>query len=199
VVRVPCSFIFAAALAVACSSAGQYIWYSELPRSEWGAPGGAYVIGVGDVLNVNVYGQEQLTTRARVRSDGRISMTLLGEVTAAGKQPAALAAEFQKLLAQFVVSPRVTVNVEEARPISVTILGEVGSRGTLTLESPGALLQAMAQAGGLTEFADQSKVFVVRQQPTFRRIRFTYEDIVNNRNGAASFPLKTGDVIMVEE
>ena len=196
--RVPCTVLLLASLAAACSSAGSYVWYSELPRSEWGAPGGAYVIGIGDVLSVNVYGQEQLTTRAKVRSDGRISMTLLGEVVAVGKQPSALAGEFQKLLAQFVVSPRVTVNVEEARPISVTVLGEVGSKGTLTLEAPGALLQAMAQAGGLSEFADDSKIFVVRQRPTFQRIRFTYDAIVHNEGGAANFPLRTGDVLVIE-
>jgi protein involved in polysaccharide export with SLBB domain len=68
----------------------------------------------------------------------------------------------------------------------------------MQLDPPPLLLQALARAGGLTEFADDERVFVIRQQPVFRRIRFTYEAVVNNENGAAGFPLRTGDVVVVE-
>jgi protein involved in polysaccharide export with SLBB domain len=75
---------------------------------------------------------------------------------------------------------------------------EVGARGAISLQPPAELAQALAQAGGLNEFASESKIFVLRRFPQFQRIRFTYEAIVQNQGGAAMFPLRTGDVIVVE-
>jgi len=182
----------------ACSGGGRFIWYTALPRSEWGAPPSEYVIGVGDVLTIKVYEQDGLSGTLKVRPDGRVAVTLIGEVVAAGKHPAAFARELETQLKRFILSPRVTVNVEQAQPVSITVIGEVKSGGTIALEAPPLLLQALAKAGGLTEFADDERIFVVRQTPVFRRIRFTYKDIANNENGAAGFMLRTGDVLVVE-
>lgn len=182
----------------ACSSGGRYVWYTALPRSEWGAPPPEYVIGVGDVLTVKVYEQDGLSGTLKVRPDGRVSVTLIGEVVAAGKHPSAFAHELEAALKRFILSPRVTVNIEQAQPVSITVIGEVKSGGTIALEAPPLLLQALAKAGGLTEFADDERIFVVRQIPVFRRIRFTYKAIANNENGAAGFMLRTGDVLVVE-
>ena len=162
-----------AALAVACSGGGRYVWYTSLPRTEWGSLNPEYIIGVGDLLTVKVYEQEALSGQHRVRSDGRLAVPLIGELVAAGKQPS-------------------------AKPVSITVLGEVKSGGTITLDPPSLMLQALAKVGGLTEFADDDRIFVIRQTPAFRRIRFTYEAILNNENGAAGFMLRTGDVIVVE-
>lgn len=181
-----------------CASSGNYIWYTEVPRSEWGIPANQYVIGAGDVININVYQQEGMTSSLKVRRDGLIGLPLIGEVRAAGKTPYGLAREIEQRLKQFIVSPRVTVNVVESQAISVSTLGEISTRGTLSLEPPARLVQALAQAGGLAEYADDTKIFVLRQFPKFQRIRFTYEAIVNNYGGAAMFPLRTGDVIVVE-
>jgi polysaccharide export outer membrane protein len=101
-------------------------------------------------------------------------------------------------LAQFVQGPHVTVNVDESHPIVVSVLGEVGHIGSLTLEPSSGLLQGLAQAGGPTDYADKSSIFVLRRTPEFRRIRFTYQALLENRGGAALFPLQTGDVIVVE-
>lgn len=188
----------ALALCAACSSGGRFIWYTALPRAEWGSPPPEYVIGVGDSLSVRVYEQEGVSGNLKVRSDGRVTVPLIGEVVAAGKHPSAFARELEGQLKRFIVSPRVTVSVESSQPVSITVLGEVKSGGTMQLDPPPLLLQALARAGGLTEFADDERVFVIRQQPVFRRIRFTYEAVVNNENGAAGFPLRTGDVVVVE-
>jgi protein involved in polysaccharide export with SLBB domain len=82
----------------------------------------------------------------------------------------------------------------------VNILGEVAHVGALTLDpaTGSGLLQALSQAGGPSEYADKSEIFVLRRTPEFRRIRFTYDALVENRSGAATFPLRTGDVIVVE-
>jgi polysaccharide export outer membrane protein len=185
-------------LPAGCAELGSYTWYSDLPRSEWSTAPSEYVIGVGDTISIKVFDQEGLTTHGKIRSDGRIAMAFVGEIVAAGKTPMALARELEGQLKVFIVSPRVIVNVDDTLPIQVSMLGEVGNKGTLTLSQPATLLQALAQAGGLSEFADKDAIFVMRQQPTFRRIRFTYEALLNNKGGAAAFPVRAGDVIVVQ-
>lgn len=179
-------------------STGPYIWFHDLPTSEWGDSTAEYSLGVGDTVRVQVYEQDSLSTASKIRTDGRIGLPFVGEIVAAGKHPSDLAKEIQARLKEFIVSPRVTVNVESSQPVMVSILGEVGNKGTLTLEPPAGLLQALAQAGGPSDFADKSRIFVLRRFPQFRRIRFTYDALVQNEGGAATFSLRTGDVIVVE-
>ena len=181
-----------------CAGAGQYIWYGEMPATERAVLGGDYVIGVGDTISIRVYEQEGLTGDAKIRRDGKIALPLVGEVMAAGKRPLELSHEIEAALKQFVVTPRVTVNVTASQPISVTVLGEVSQIGVRTLEPPARLVEALAQSGGPGEYADRSKIFVLRQFPTYKRIRFTWDSILRNEGNAAQFPLRTGDVIVIE-
>lgn len=186
-------------LASGCASVGNFTWFGQVPASEWNRAPSEYLIGIGDTISIRVYDQEPLSTRAKIREDGRVALPFAGEIVAAGKHPAALAREVEARLKEFIVSPRVTVNVEESVPITVAVLGEVGSRGSLTLAPPATMIQAIAQAGGPTEFADKDKIFVLRKTANSAlRIRFTYEALVKNDGGAATFPLRTGDVIVVE-
>lgn len=185
-------------LAPACASSGQYTWYSQLPRADWNPGSPEYVIGIGDTISVRVYEQDGLGGGGKIRNDGRMMFPLIGEVVVAGKPPSALAREMETRWKQFIVAPRVTINVEAAVPIKVTVLGEVKGAGVLELDPPANMLQAMARSGGLTDFADDSSIFVVRQFPRFQRIRFTYEAIQNNHGGAAMFPVRSGDLIVVE-
>lgn len=185
-------------LGTACSSAGRFTWYSQLPKAEWAAATGEYIIGVGDSVSVRVYEQPELSVTLKIRSDGRVAMPLVGDLVIAGKHPSELSRELELKLKQFIVSPRVTVNVEQSQPITVSTIGEIKTVGSLTVERPARLIQVLAQAGGLTEFADDSRIFVLRHFPTFQRIRFTYEAIINNQDGAGTFPLRTGDVIVAE-
>jgi len=187
-----------ALLVAGCAGAGQYIWYSELPPAERSIAAGDYVIGIGDVISIRVYEQDSLSGDVKIRRDGKIAMPLVGEVMVAGKRPLELSRELERLLKQFVVTPRVTINVASSAPISVTVVGEVSHIGVLTLEPPARLVEALAQAGGPGEFADKSRIFVLRQFPTYKRIRFKWDDLLRNEHGAAAFPLLTGDVIVVE-
>jgi polysaccharide export outer membrane protein len=194
-----CVVVLAALLAApACAGPGQYVWYSTLPRSEWGSASGEYTIGIGDGLNISVYQQPDLSFTGKARRDGKVALPLVGEIMVVGKHPSALAHELEGRLKQFVVSPRVTVNVELSQPVTVSTMGEVAHVGTITLEPPAGLIQALSQAGGLTDYASDSRIFVLRQFPTFQRIRFTYEAILHNEDGAATFPLRSGDVIVCE-
>jgi len=183
---------------LACSGAGTFVWYHELPRAEWGAANGEYVIGVGDSVTVSVYDQANLTTKGKIRSDGRIAVPFAGEVAMAGRRPSEVAREIEGKLKEFIVSPRVTINIDESRPMAVSFVGEVSKQGTLPLDPNTGLLQALAQAGGPGQFANKSRIFVLRQFPQFRRIRFTYAALIHNEAGAATFPLRNCDVIVVE-
>ncbi len=184
--------------AAGCASAGEYTWFRDVPQSDWGASSGEYVMGAGDSISIRVYEQESLSGLFKIRRDGRIALPLAGELMVAGKRPSEFAREIEVRLKEFVVTPRVTVNVDVAQPISITLLGEISKVGSVTLEPPARLIEALAASGGPTDFADKSRIFVLRQFPKFQRLRFTYDAILHNEGGAASFPLRTGDVVVVE-
>lgn len=181
-----------------CGSLGSYTWYRDVPKAEWSMAAGEYVIAAGDTISIRVYDQDALSTRAKIRSDGRLAMPFVGEVLVVGKTPVALGHELEERLKVFIVSPRVIVNVDDSLPIQVSVLGEVGARGNLTLPPPATILQALAQAGGPSDFANKDAIFLVRQKPIFRRIRFTYDALLTNQDGAATFPVRPGDVIVVQ-
>jgi polysaccharide biosynthesis/export protein len=181
-----------------CAGAGNFTWYKDVPNADWRTDITEYEIGVGDTITISVYEQLPLSATGKIRRDGRIALPLAGEVVAAGKHPSQLARELEGRLKEFVVTPRVTVNIDQSQPVTVTALGEIKNVGALTMEPPARLVEAIARAGGPSDFADKSRIFVLRQFPEFQRIRFTYDAIVRNDGGAAGFPLRTGDVIVIE-
>ncbi len=160
-----------------------------------------YVIAAGDVLQVRVFQQEAVSARVRVRADGKVSLPLVNDVLVAGKSPAVLAAELQVKLKDFINTPVVTVSLEEMRPVLVSVLGEVTRSGVVTIEPGSGVLQALAAAGGLTDFAHRDGIFVLRKtagQPAPRRIRFTWEALSRGEGAAARFTLLPGDVVVAE-
>jgi len=185
-------------LASGCGGLGKYTWvdeYQEKPPP----PDTSYRIAAGDLLNVRVWNQESLTTQARVREDGRISLLFLDDVEAAGHSPAMLSQQIQTRLKDYINHPVVTVALEQARPIKVTMVGEINRIGPLEIEPGASLLQALAGAGGFTEYAHKDRVFVMRQEDGAPvRIRFRYDDLIRAEGRAPSFRLRPGDVIVVE-
>jgi polysaccharide biosynthesis/export protein len=189
---VPAALVLAATLG--CSGGGPYVWVSQLPQDQ---TDDRYLIASGDLLSVRVYNQENLSTHARVRSDGRIAMPLIGEVDVRGKQPATVSRELEGKLKEFMVSPTVTITVEETQPTSVTVLGQVAHPGIYTVDSTSGVLQALAVAGGFNEYASRGSIYVVRRS-TARRVRFTYADLAHGEGRASTFRIRTGDVVVVE-
>ena len=178
---------------------GSFVWVDEMPPSALGATSdAAYVIATGDVLSVRVYNQEGMSTRAKVRADGKISVPLVGEIDARGKKPAELAKSLEVRLKEFVVAPAVTVTVEEAQAMSVSVIGEVVHPAILTLDSTSGVMQALAGAGGLTEFATKDRIFVYRKATPPVRVRFTWDALTHGEGQGAAFVLKQGDVVVVE-
>ena len=185
----------------ACGPKGDYVWVDKLPASQLSGPNPAeYAIEPGDMLNVRVYNQEAMSTRARVRPDGKIFIPLVGDVTVAGRRPAELARELESRMKSFIVAPSVTVTAEEVQPVRVSVIGEVTRPGALDLESGAGVLRALAMSGGLTEFADEDSIFVLRMAPnrSLQRIRFTYGDLTRGGGQGPAFTLRSGDVVVVE-
>jgi polysaccharide export outer membrane protein len=187
-----------AAAPAACAGPGTYVWYSQVPPDQL-ATSHEVTISPGDTLSIRVLGHEEMTlTKEKVRSDGRIAVPLIGEVETTGKRPASLRAELEGRLKDYIVSPSVMVNVDESPLMTVALLGEVTKPGVYTFEPSTGLAQALAAGGGITEYASRDRIFVVRQQPRPMRIRFTYDTVRRNEDHAASFPLRAGDVVVVE-
>jgi polysaccharide export outer membrane protein len=183
--------------ALGCGGGGQYVWFQQLPPDNSPAAN-EYIIGVGDVVSIRVFGRDEMSLHQRVRSDGRLALLLIGDVEAKGKRPSALKAELEGRLKDYIVSPSVVVNIDEAQPVNVILLGEVARPGVYPLDQDLRLVHALALGGGLTDFASRSSIYVVRSEPKPIRIRFTLESIVRNIRGAGDFPLRRGDLVEVE-
>ncbi len=181
---------------VGCSSTGPYVWADSLPASASGSSD-SVIIQDGDTVNVRVFNQEPLSTHEKVRPDGKISIPVIGEVTARGKRPAQLASEVQDRLKSVVVAPSVTVTLDGDKELKVSVVGEVKQAGVFTLDHGANVLHALAAAGGLSEYADSDKVFVVRKSLP-QRVRFRYQDLRSADPKSIAFTLQAGDVVVVE-
>jgi len=187
----------AVSLACGCANLGQYTWVNDYPEPPPPVEN-EYVIKPGDTLQIRVFNQEGMSARAKVRNDGKISLPFLNDVTAAGHSPNSFARELQVKLKEFIKVPVVTVSLEETRPVSVSVLGEVARQGGYQVEPGTGVLQLLASAGGLTELAHKDRIFVLRREPAAVRIRFSFESLSRLDDRASSFRVKSGDVVVVE-
>jgi polysaccharide export outer membrane protein len=186
-------------LSTGCSHSEPYVWATEVSPAV-SAPDTAYLIQPGDLLAIRAWEQENLTSRVRVRPDGRISFPLLNELQAAGKRPADFALEIEETLRahKYLNDPHILVNVEEQRPTTVLVLGEVLHNGSIAVGPDTGVLQAIVSAGGLTDFADRDGIYVIRKGLNPSRIRFRFEDLTRLDGRAAQFRLKNDDIVQVE-
>ena len=159
---------------------------------------GEFIIGVEDRLTISVWREQDLTRTVTVRPDGKIGFPLIGDVQAAGKTPRELDTEVTSALARFIKEPVVAVLVEEINHFKVFVLGEVHTQGQLVLRQPTRLLQALALAGGLTQYADKSNVVLVRTEDGREsRMRVDYRKLVTGDRPESNYDLKPGDTIIV--
>jgi polysaccharide export outer membrane protein len=191
--------LFLVANLLACSGTGSFVWVDQLPAGYTTRPNEErYLIRAGDMLSIRVFNQEPLSTRAKVRTDGRIAMPALGDIDVRGKLPSQLKTELEASLKGYVNAPSVTVTVEDVQPIVVSVLGEVQKSGVFPLDPRATLAQVLAAAGGLTDYASRDRIFVVRSGAQPLRVRFTWEDISRGSSKAAGFVLGDGDLVVVE-
>ncbi len=155
-----------------------------------------YRLGAGDKLRVEVYGEPQLSQSLQVRPDGKITLPLVGDAAAAGRTAIELRDAVTTSLKEYVTNPVVTVIVVEATAAQVYIVGEVGNPGAQVMQGPMTVLQALAQAGGLREFADRGDVRILRKGNLgMLTIPFNYKDAIKGR--IEPVYLQPGDTIIV--
>jgi len=139
-----------------------------------------YRIGREDVLDVSVWRDPELSRVMPVRPDGFISLPIVGDVAAAGRTPAELAGEIRQKLQPYVQEPRVTVLVREVNSARVYVTGEVAHPGAYPLRGRVSVLQAIALAGGFTDFANRDGILVVRKGNQAGQIPVRYSDLVTH-------------------
>jgi polysaccharide biosynthesis/export protein len=158
-----------------------------------------YKIGTDDVLTINVWHEPEVSRNVPVRPDGQISLPLVGDVKAAGLTPTELQKELEARFSKYLTAPAVSVIVAEIRSQRVNVLGQVMRPGTYPLIPPMGVIDAVATAGGLKEFAKAGKIYVLRTLPNGQRqrIKFDYKDVLKGKRGSKDIPLQTRDTVVV--
>jgi polysaccharide export outer membrane protein len=162
-----------------------------------GSPQTDYVIGPEDVLEVAVWKNEALTRTVPVRPDGKISLPLLNDVQAADLTPQRLREVLTKGYMAFVPEPEVSVIVREIHSVKISVVGLVKTPGRYELKSRATVLEALALAGGLTEFAKRDRIFVLRRRGASTvRLAFNYGRMLDSGD-EVNFVLEPGDIVVV--
>jgi polysaccharide export outer membrane protein len=157
-----------------------------------------YVIGVEDRLQISVWREPELSLDVVVRPDGKITVPLVGDVQAAGRTATQVADELKSKLAVLIKQPVVTVIVAEINSFRVYVIGEVNRQGVLQLARRVRLLQALALAGGLSQFADKSNIVLVREENGNEvRRRIDYRKLIREEDSSMNIYVKPGDTIIV--
>jgi polysaccharide export outer membrane protein len=156
-----------------------------------------YVIGADDNLHISVWKEPDLSETLPVRSDGKISMPLLGDVTAAGMTPTALGDSITEKLKKFIADPRVTVVVTAMNSRRIFVTGEVTHTGAMPLLPHMTMLQALA-AAGFTQFAKVKGIYLLRtENGTQVKLPFNYKDVVRGKHPEENIALQPGDTVVV--
>lgn len=169
------------------------------PASGTSAHDSQYLIGDNDVLGINVWNEKDLTKNITVRSDGNISMPLIGEVRAAGRTPVQLQEDIAAKLHAFITQPDVTVMVVQMNSRKFNILGRVAKPGSYPLTATTTVLDAIAIAGGFQDFAKQKSIYVLRHNPEGKesRLFFNYKSVIRGANPEQNIRLEPNDTIVV--
>jgi polysaccharide export outer membrane protein len=156
-----------------------------------------YLIGPEDVLDISVWKNPELSRKVPVRPDGKVSLPLVNDIQAAGLTPSQLREQLATKLAEYVPTPEVAVIVQEVQSLKVAVVGAVKTPGRFMLKSPATVLECLALAQGLTEFAARDRIVVLRQNGSqTQRIPFNYSKVANSSD-QENFFVKPGDIIVV--
>ena len=162
------------------------------------APSEDFVIGPEDVLEISVWREPDLTMKAVVRPDGKIGVRLLNDVQASGLTTKQLQDRLQTDFSRFVSEPVVTVIITEVRSQMVHIIGSVPRPGVYPLGAPLTVMEILARAGGLADFAKKEEIAIVRTEGgKTQRLLFNYKAFVEGKNLQQNIQMKNGDVIVV--
>jgi polysaccharide export outer membrane protein len=157
-----------------------------------------YIIGDDDVLSIDVWKEPEVSRTVPVRSDGKISLPLAGEVQASGMTPLQLEKLLAAKLQSFISEPEVTVIVTQIKSQKYNVLGMVSKPGSYPLTNSVTVLDAIALAGGFRDFAKQKSIYILRENTSGEsRLPFNYKDVIKGKNSAQNIKIQPGDTIVV--
>jgi polysaccharide biosynthesis/export protein len=199
--------VVALVLVTASGAAGQAAPRAALPQagaasaaSTAGAvtPSPDYVIGPEDLLSIVFWRDKDMSADVAVRPDGKISLPLLNDVQASGLTPLQLRDRVTEDAKRFVEDPNVSVVVKQINSRKVFVSGEVMKPGPYPLSGPTTVVQILATAGGLKEYADDKHILIMRVEGGRTQLySFNYRDVANRRNLKQNIDLRPGDTIVV--
>ena len=179
---------------------------AQTPRPTPPAPGvptgvsvpADFVLGPEDVIAVLFWREPELSGDVMVRPDGKITVPLVGEVKVVGMTPIQLQSLLAEKLKPFVTLPQVTVAVSEIRSRKVYLIGHAAREGPFMINSSTTVLQIIAQAGGLKDFAKRKKIYILRQHGADHdRFAFNYDEVIKGQHVEQNILLQPGDMIVV--
>ena len=172
---------------------------AAVPAPANGPPGpGDYVIGEQDNLTIMVWKEREISGSVVVRPDGKITVPLVGELKVVGMTPLQLQTILTEKLKPFVTVPQVTVAVNQINSRKVYLIGQVMREGTFEINSSTTVLQIVAQAGGLKDFAKRKKIYILRQEGSKQtRHNFNYDSVIRGNDIDQNIQLEPGDTIVV--
>jgi polysaccharide export outer membrane protein len=161
-----------------------------------GAPvdSNGYKIGPADILNIRVWNEPEFSGPVAVHQDGKITLPLVGDLEAGGNTPSQVEQTITKALGKYVVHPLVTVTVQQVESKKYYMDGRIARPGEYALVVPTTILEAISKAGGIQEFGNQKKIYILRGD---QRIPFNYKDVVRGKHMEQNIELKPGDHVVV--
>lgn len=157
-----------------------------------------YVIGTDDVLSIVYWKDKDMSADAQVRPDGRIALPLIKEVVAAGLTPEQLREKLTEESRKYMEDANITVVVRQINSRKAFITGEINKPGPYPLTAPTTVMQLIAMAGGLREYANSKKIIIMRTEngrPI--SIPFNYKDVTSGKKLQQNVELKPGDTVVV--
>jgi polysaccharide biosynthesis/export protein len=161
-----------------------------------------YIVGPGDVVQVFVWRNPDLTATVPVRPDGKISTPLVEDMVAVGKSPTALARDIEIVLAEYVKSPQVNVIVTQPANVfsQIKVIGQVTRPGAVAYREGMTVIDAVLAAGGLSPFAAGNRARIVREDAGRRtEVRIKLNSLLNQGDMRQNVAIKPGDIIIVPE
>lgn len=184
----------ALALMVFCTSLFSSAVHAQ--GSAEAAPG--YLVQPGDILEISVWKEEDLSQEVLVRPDGGLSFPLAGDINARAKTVEQLRLELIEKLSRYIPEPVVTVTVREINGNKIYVIGQVNEPGDYIVNPSVDVMQALSMAGGTTPFASLKDVFVLRRQSGRQvRLEFRYDEVIKGRNLDQNIVLVSGDIVVV--
>ncbi len=174
------------------------IFISPAQAKEAAASADDFVIRSGDVLQITVWKEDGLDREVVVLPDGTITFPLVGTIQAQGFSPGRLQSNIKDMLSTMIPDASVTVMVKAPLGHTVSVMGQVAKPGDIVIGRRMSVMQALSQAGGLTPYADEGDIIVIRNENGEKKsIEYPYKDIARGRDLDKDINLKPGDVVFV--